>query len=453
MCTNLIKLGNQEAFDKIINFLLIEIIKKIKTYNSKPDSHNFFLIKNYIIFFMIITINLKNFSSYVKKIYIGKKPFFKSLLDSINTIRQDKKKDELLSILNYLFFEEYKELYFNKEEGEEDNALEKIFIDQQLLFSTKNLSISAYDENTYKKIYEILLKFDLSYDNFFDSKKEILFEEKAEYKLHIAQSIIRVAFSKEKINYTKEKNFEYNFIYRVIEKDVKETFEKYDNNYRTLLRKEDLCDDVIKYMFFIFGNSMLIESFLNISKSDQKKQISVEEFNDFFDEMINSLHETTPYVIRILLKIFYVNIRKYFSVKESDYNALYTALFFNFIINPRIQTLYSILSHKSNYIKNLNKLIWKAIYNNKFPNNDNLAIFNESIEMNNKKVRNYIDTKILSVKENNEEVKNSLNDLFTEKYLIYPKFLFYVDSTLLCGTIQGGAEEIIEFHEIKLNSE
>ena len=73
--------------------------------------------------------------------------------------------------------------------------------------------------------------------------------------------------------------------------------------------------------------------------------------------------------------------------------------------------------------------------------------------MNNKKVRNYIDTKILSVKENNEEVKNSLNDLFTEKYLIYPKFLFYVDSTLLCGTIQGGAEEIIEFHEIKLNSE
>ena len=169
--------------------------------------------------------------------------------------------------------------------------------------------------------------------------------------------------------------------------------------------------------------------------------------------MINSLYETTPHVIRILLKIFYVNIRKYFSVKESDYNALYTALFFNFIINPRIQTLYSILSHKSNYIKNLNKLIWKAIYNNKFPNNDNLAIFNESIEMNNKKVRNYIDTRILSVKENNEEVKNSLNDLFTEKYLIYPKFLFYVDSTLLCGTIQGGAEEIIEFHEIKLNSE
>ena len=79
MCTNLIKLGNQEAFDKIINFLLIEIIKKIKTYNSKPDSHNFFLIKNYIIFFMIITINLKNFSLYVKKIYIGKKPFFISV--------------------------------------------------------------------------------------------------------------------------------------------------------------------------------------------------------------------------------------------------------------------------------------------------------------------------------------------------------------------------------------
>ena len=37
---------------------------------------------------------------------------------------------------------------------------------------------------------------------------------------------------------------------------------------------------------------------------------------------------------------------------------------------------------------------------------------------------------------------------FTEKYIIYPKFLFYVDSTLLCGTFQGGEDEIIHFHEI-----
>ena len=470
MCSNLINLGDQGTFQKITTLMLIEIIKKIKLYNKEETNRNFFLIKNYIIFFMIITINLKNYPAFVKTIFTGKKKFFKTLIDSIKTIARKKRRNQLFSILNYLFLEEYKVLYFGKNEQERDYSLENIFIEQQLFFSEKSLSISTYDSETYKKIINILLKFDLSYDNFFQLNKNIKENEISEYKLHISQSIIRVAFSKEKTYYTDEKNYEYNFIKRVIEKDAEETFKKYENNFRTLLRREDLCDDVIKYMFFIFGNSMLIQSFIkpvkkllknagidenckNISEIEDNKMITVEEFNSFFDEMINGLFESTPHVIRILLKIFYNSIIKYFSVKENDYNALYTALFFNFIINPRIQMLYSIHPHKSNYVKFLNKLVWKCIYNNKFIEDDeDLVVFNESIEMNNKKVKNFIEQQIISIDENSDEVKNSLNDLFTEKYLIYPKFLFYVDSNLLCGTIQGGEEEIIDFHEIKINN-
>ena len=471
MCSNLIKLGDRETFEKITSFILIEIINKIKVYNKDTAIHNYFLVKNYITFFMIITINLKHFPAFVKEIFTGKKQFFKTLMDSINTIAKKKRREELFAILNYLFLEEYKDLYFHKDGKENDKNLEKIFVEQQLFFSAKSLSISKYDSQTYKKIIDILLKFDLSYDNFFELNKNIKNEEIPEYKLRIAQSIIRVAFSKEKASYTNEKNFEYNFIKRVIEKDVEETFKKYENNYRTLLRKEDLCDDIIKYMFFIFGNSMLIKSFIkpvkrllknagldencqNISEIEDAKIISVIEFNSFFDEMINALFETTPHVIRILLKIFYNSIRNNFSVKENDYNALYTALFFNFIINPRIQMLYSIYSHKSQYVKFLNKLVWKCIYNNKFSEDDeDFVIFNESIEINNKKVKTFIEQKIISIDENSDEVKNSLNYLFTEKYLIYPKFLFYVDSNLLCGTIQGGEKKIINcslFH-FKIN--
>ena len=442
MCSNLIKLGDNETFEKITTLMLNEILDKIKIYNKEQTNHNYFIIKNYLIFFMIVTINLKNFPAFIKTIFSGKKQFFKTLIDSINTIPRKRKKEGLFSILNYLFLEEYKELYFSKNEKEKDNDLMDIFVEQQLFFTAKNLKISAYDTPTYEKIIDILLKFDLSYDNFFQATENIKFEDIPEYKLHISQSIIRVAFSKEKVNYTKEKNYEYNFIKRVIEKDVEETFNKYENNFRTLLRKEDLCDDIIKYMFFIFGNSMLIESFIkpvkkllknagldincqNISEINDNKLITVEEFNSFFDEMINALFETTPHVIRILLKIFYSSIRKYFSVKENDYNALYTALFFNFIINPRVQQLYSILPNKSNYVKFLNKLVWKAIYNNKFIEDDVQFVgFNESIEINNKKVKNFIEQKIISIDENSDETKNSLNDLFTEKYLIYPKFLF-----------------------------
>ena len=161
--------------------------------------------------------------------------------------------------------------------------------------------------------------------------------------------------------------------------------------------------------------------------------------------------ETTPHVLRILLKIFYKTIIKYFSQKENDYNALYTALFFNFIINPKIQSLYSILPHKSEYIKFLNKLIWRTIYNSKFKEGEDaiLKIFDDTIEINNKKIKNFIEQNIISIDENDEEVKKSLNDLFTEKYLIYPKFLFYNDSKLLCETFQGGEDAIINFYEIK----
>ena len=222
-------------------------------------------------------------------------------------------------------------------------------------------------------------------------------------------------------------------------------------------------------MFYIFGNSMMIESFIkpvkkllknagldencqNITETDNNKRISVEEFNCFFDEMINRLSETIPHVLRILLKLFHVSIIKYFSVNENDYNALYTALFFNFILNPKIQILYSILPHKSGYIKFLNKIIWRNIYNKKYNEGEDkiLKQFDDIIEINNKKVTDFIEEKILSINENDEEVKKSLNDLFTEKYLIYPKFLFYDDSKLLCDTVQGGEDAIINFHEIKL---
>ena len=205
MCTTLIKLGDEESFEKINSLLLLGIQNKIELYNKNPTHHNYFLIKNYIIFFMIITLNLKRYPSFIKNIFVGKTQFFRSLVDSIQKLSKAKQRDELFSILNYLFLEEYKDLYFRKDPKEKDESLEQIFIDQQLFFSSMSLDITSYDESTYIKIIDILLKFDLSYDNFFKYYQKIKDEDRPEYKLRIAQSIIRVAFSKEKINYTKEK--------------------------------------------------------------------------------------------------------------------------------------------------------------------------------------------------------------------------------------------------------
>ena len=66
-------------------------------------------------------------------------------------------------------------------------------------------------------------------------------------------------------------------------------------------------------------------------------------------------------------------------------------------------------------------------------------------------MKEFIKEKIISIVID-EKVKNSLKDLFTEKYLIYPRFLFYWDSQLLCATITGGVDKIITFEELKSRS-
>ena len=469
MCATLVKLGDEESFEKTLSLISYSIQNKVELYNKNPTQHNFFLIKNYIIFFMIITINLKKYPNFIKNIFKGKSNFFNCLVQLIKQIQKIKKRHELFSILNYLVLEEYKGLYFRTEQP--DKELEEIFIEQQLFFSSMVLDISSYDEATYKKIINILFHFNLSYDNFFKYYKGIKDEDKPEYKLKIAQSIIRVAFSKEKSNYTKEKFYEYTFIKRVIDKDMEETRQKFGDEYRTLFRKEDLCDDVIKYMFFIFGNSMMIESFVKPVKKMLKsiginddfvrandnngsggvkngRDITVEEYNILLDEINKGLMDNIPHVIRIFLKLLHNSIQKVFTIEEDNYSPLYTALIFNFMISPRVQMLYSINPLKITFLRSLNRLIRNTCFNFKFDQNDILAKFNESIEINNKKLQNFVKDKIISINESDDDVKNSLKDLFTEKYIIYPKFLFYVDSTLLCGTIQGGEDEIIHFHEM-----
>ena len=471
MCTTLIKLGDEESFEKTLSLISYSIQNKVELYNKNPTQHNFFLIKNYLMFFMIITINLKRYPSFIMKIYKGQTNFFNNLVKLILNIQARSKRKELFSILNYLVLEEYKELYFRKDQPEKE--LEDIFINQQLFFSNMNLDISSYDEATYKKIIDILIKFNLSYDNFFKNNINIKDEDRPEYKLKIAQSIIRVAFSKEKSNYTKEKFFEYYFLKRVIDRDMEETFKKYGDEYKTLFRKEDLCDDIIKYMFFIFGNSMMIESFVKPVKKMLKsigiydddsernqnnspgvtkgKDITVEQFDILFDEINKGLIDNIPHVLRILLKLLHESVNKIFKIEEDNYSPLYTALIFNFIISPRVQMLYSLNPLKISFLRSLNRLIRNTCFNFKFDEKDILAPFNNSIEKNNKKLQAFIKEKIISIT-SDDEVKNSLKDLFTEKYIIYPKFLFYVDSILLCGTFQGGEDEIINFQEIKETS-
>jgi hypothetical protein len=466
MCQILKKSGDLYNFEKILSLLLLSIDSKLEIYSLTPSFNNLSLFQNYIIFFMVLVLNLKEFPSFVKLIFEGESKFFKTLYLNIFKMKNQKKKT-LLSILNNIFLEEYKHIFFRKDKPNPE--LENLFIAQQTEFSTKYLdTVTFYDEQTYKKMIKILLEFDLSYDNFFSYNNKIKDEEKPAYKLCIAQSLIRVAFSKEKKKYYPEKDnyYEYNLLKKIIDKDMAETVAKFGDEYKTLFRKEDLCDDFIKYMFFIFGNSMLIESFVKplkemllgigitdelIEKKDQlpmNRDITKDEFNKLCTIIIDTLSKRIPEVLKILLKLLYESVNQHFTIEKDNYGPLYTSLIFNFLISPRIQMLYSINPLNCVFVRSLNRLLRNMCFNFKFAEGDPLCIFNDIIEKNNKKLKKFINDKIISIVIN-DKVKNSLKDLFTETYLIYPRFLFYWDSQLLCATITGGVDNIITFEELQ----
>ena len=456
----------EKDFEKLLEYLLNAVKEKIKEYAEDPNFNRLMLIQNYIIFFMVLVLNLKSYTNLIKLIFRGKLLFFSELRDNINNMRT-RKRNKLLSILSNIFLEEYKGVFFNNN----DKELEDLFIEQQTDFSELcSETVTFYDDSTYKKMFQTLLRFDISYNNFFSNNDKISDDEKPSYKLCVAQSLIRVAFSKEKKKFYKEKGnyYEYDLLKRIIDKDMEETREKFGDEYKTLFRKEDLCDDVIKYMFFIFGNSMLIDCFVmplkkmlkNLGITDElieakdplpmKRDIKKEEFNTLMELIIETLSTKIPDVLKILLKLLYESVNQHFTIEKNNYSPLYTSLIFNFLISPRIQMLYSINPLNCVFVRSLNRILRNTCFNAKFAEGDSLYEFNESIEINYKKLQKLINEKIISIVIN-DEIKNSLKDLFTEKYLIYPKFLFYWDSQLLCATIDGGVEQIISFEELKSN--
>ena len=130
MCATLIKLGDEESFEKTLSLISYSIQNKIELYNKN-----------------IITINLKKHPCFIKNIFKGKSNFFNNLILLIKQIHKSEQRQELFSILNYLFLEEYKGLYFRSDNR--DKELEQIFIDQQLYFSSMSLEINSY--NSYDK--------------------------------------------------------------------------------------------------------------------------------------------------------------------------------------------------------------------------------------------------------------------------------------------------------------
>ena len=76
-------------------------------------------------------------------------------------------------------------------------------------------------------------------------------------KIFFVQSILRVVFSDEKDNFICQNNFEILFLKNVIYKSVSYYKNKYGDKIFSMFREDQIFDDIIKYMLYVYGNSML----------------------------------------------------------------------------------------------------------------------------------------------------------------------------------------------------
>ena len=468
-------LRERKYFISFLSILYNCIHDKIELYLKDRNRINFTAITNYIIFFMILFLNVSDTGIFIKTIFEEGINFFQSLIKLIEKLDL-KDKNSLFGILNNLFLDDYKLLYFKKNTSEKDDSLEMLFINNQIYFSNIYFeSEEGFGDKEYRNMFNKLSRFEFSYDNFFKDKNIDNIKDKSYYKLIIAQSIIRVVFSKEKYLYIDEssktsKYFEYYFIKNLIDKDLEITQKKYGNDISIIFRKEDIFDDIIKYIFYIFGNMMMIESFVKPVEKMLKKigldeesiennilvaldlplvrDINKEEFEILIKEISESLNETMPLIIKIILKFLYNSLIKYYKIDKNNFNPLYTALFFNYIISPKTQEMFEINPMKILLVRSLNRLVKNTCFKYKINEADNLSKFNALIEKYNINMKNLIINNVIQLDENEESNKKYMKQLFSEINLVYPKFLFYRDSKLISKTFNGVSDEFINYREL-----
>ena len=435
--------------------------------NYIKDKNTFLLLKNNLKYFLLILINLKaneKFNYFFSK---EKLDYLIMILTKIQKIKNKKDKQICNNILFNLFSQEY--IYLgsnlisienNKEKNKNKNSKsKKILIDFYLTQKTleaKEAEKKLLKTEKYQKIIESLFNFDSENFLYFKKNSEIDYSLHFYHQIELVENIIFILFSKEKYNFLKNDNvyYEYEFLDKLIKKNISETKEMHGDKHRNLFRRDTISNDIIKYFFFIFGNSMIIKSIIkplntilkiiglnneieniDFKRNSIKKErnITKDEFKILFEKIIEKLNENIPKILKIFLKMIYDNIIIFYpNLEKGDYTPISSLFFFSYISNPRIQKMFDIYPEKCLFIKSVYKLIYNSSFNIKFNEGDNLFIFNDEIDISYKKISEFYEKNVINIDMNNEDNKKYLQNLFNEIGVIYPEFIFY----LSCDCIQ-----------------
>ncbi len=336
----------------------------------------------------------------------------------------------------------------------------------------KQTPINEISTSIYKKLLENIVNLDLCYEIIFHKNEfQISIDDKPLIKSMICQAILRIVFSQEKYKYIQNLNiintneissnisndsiylYEISFLKNLIKKCVTYYFDKFGENVNCLFRREEIFDDLIKYIFFTNGNYLFYRSLFykikrilevyNRENESEIENLSIEEFIEFYEDLLSNLKMNTPNIIKIILRLIYENVLITFKnkIKPENYSPVLTILFFNFLISPKMQEIYNIHPTKSTLVKNINRLIRNICFNEKFKEEDSMSYYNGIIEICHLHTRSAIEKIINSflLEDMDYLLKTEIESNW--QYLYTPIDVFYRDCELIINKLEKSMSE------------
>ena len=360
-----------------------------------------------IIFLYIIIFNIDKFENF--------KLIFKSenekLIKTLKTILKDHSKSEnlLSDVIMSICFNDFKIKFIenSKNENNKENINFYLIIFTNLFPEYPKPSLNFLPNNHIEKVISNL-----------NNLNSEIYEKLDNYVFDIFEGIFLIIFQSENFDY-------YTFFDNIIKKHIEFT-KTFNLDISSLFRKEDIYHKILKYFVFSFCNYSFIISVYNQLKNEFlnkfEKEFKVEDFEKFFENMINLLFQNIPTLIIIILKIINDNINKEYKIQKYNFAPLYTFLFFNFYNSPKFFEIYGLKFSIYSSIKLLNRLIRNIFYNKLFIENDTLNIFNNNIDKYNKLINSKME-KLLNSFDISD--KNEINKLIKKSLsnISFPQFL------------------------------
>jgi hypothetical protein len=236
-------------------------------------------------------------------------------------------------------------------------------------------------------------------------------------------------------------NFDFiSFYINIINKHIEIIRKEYNNEITSLFRKDDVTNDLIKNLIFIFCNFSFIKSFYTILPNEylsiNEIIFDLDAFEKFLNNFITKLTQSLPFIIKVLLCIIKQCIKEINSGEE-NYNVIYTVLIFNFFISPTILEIYGISIVKFRSLRQLTRILRNICFRKEFDNFDKLNYFNKKIkEFNsfiNEKFKKYVFDEI-DIEKDKDNINKKINSLLIsaknkelkidDKSIILPSFCY-----------------------------